>query len=186
MKEQWCIPPQADADFVCAMEDVLEVYHRPFDPDRPVVTGRIYTNLQKTPYKLPDSKTQSGWKSNSTNHTGGYNEIMFEDKAGSELVRMQAEKDMTLLVKNDQTNTIKHDRKPWGPLPIALVLTSAIALGALASAAGTGAPGSMSAAHYSLVNGATAAATADTLAKRGSSGEVVGAWFAPSTDVARC
>ncbi len=37
MREQWCIPPQADADFVCAMEDVLEVYHRPFDPDRPVV-----------------------------------------------------------------------------------------------------------------------------------------------------
>ncbi|HEX5270318.1 MAG TPA: IS630 family transposase, partial [Gemmataceae bacterium] len=37
LKEQWCIPPQADAEFVCAMEDVLEVYHRPFDPDRPVV-----------------------------------------------------------------------------------------------------------------------------------------------------
>ena len=31
------IPPQADAEFVCAMEDVLEVYHRDFDPDRPVV-----------------------------------------------------------------------------------------------------------------------------------------------------
>jgi hypothetical protein len=31
------IPPQADAEFVCAMEDVLEVYHRAFDPDRPVV-----------------------------------------------------------------------------------------------------------------------------------------------------
>jgi DDE superfamily endonuclease len=37
LKEQWCIPPQADAAFVCATEDVLEVYHRPFDPDRPVV-----------------------------------------------------------------------------------------------------------------------------------------------------
>jgi hypothetical protein len=37
LKEQWCIPPKADADFVCAMEDVLEVYHRPFDPARPVV-----------------------------------------------------------------------------------------------------------------------------------------------------
>lgn len=37
MKEQWCIPPEADAEFVCAMEDVLEVYHRPYDPKRPVV-----------------------------------------------------------------------------------------------------------------------------------------------------
>jgi len=31
------IPPQANADFVCAMEDVLEVYTRPYDPTRPVV-----------------------------------------------------------------------------------------------------------------------------------------------------
>jgi hypothetical protein len=31
------IPPEANAAFVCAMEDVLEVYHRPFDPRRPVV-----------------------------------------------------------------------------------------------------------------------------------------------------
>ena len=31
------IPPEADAEFVCAMEDVLEVYHRPYDATRPVV-----------------------------------------------------------------------------------------------------------------------------------------------------
>ena len=31
------IPPQANAEFVCAMEDVLEVYTRPYDPARPVV-----------------------------------------------------------------------------------------------------------------------------------------------------
>ena len=35
-KTQWVIPPEANAEFVCAMEDVLEVYHRPFDPKRPV------------------------------------------------------------------------------------------------------------------------------------------------------
>ena len=37
LKEQWCIPPEADAEFVCAMEDVLDVYHRPYDPKRPLV-----------------------------------------------------------------------------------------------------------------------------------------------------
>jgi hypothetical protein len=37
LKEQWCIPPEADAEFVCAMEDVLEVYHRPYDEQRPLV-----------------------------------------------------------------------------------------------------------------------------------------------------
>lgn len=33
----WCIPPEADCEFVAAMEDVLEVYHRPLDPKRPLV-----------------------------------------------------------------------------------------------------------------------------------------------------
>jgi len=31
----WCIPPKCDAEFVCAMENVLAVYKRPYDPDRP-------------------------------------------------------------------------------------------------------------------------------------------------------
>src|SRR5262249_16073216 len=33
----WCIPPDQDAAFVCNMEQVLEVYKRPYDPLRPVV-----------------------------------------------------------------------------------------------------------------------------------------------------
>ena len=33
----WCIPPKEDARFVAAMEDVLEVYERPYDEQRPVV-----------------------------------------------------------------------------------------------------------------------------------------------------
>ena len=37
MKEEWCIPEKQSAEFVCAMEDTLEVYHRPHDPMRPLV-----------------------------------------------------------------------------------------------------------------------------------------------------
>ena len=37
LKRYWVIPPQADAEFVCAMEDVLEVYQRDYDSERPVV-----------------------------------------------------------------------------------------------------------------------------------------------------
>jgi hypothetical protein len=37
LRKRWVIPPEANADFVCAMEDVLEVYTRPRDPARPVV-----------------------------------------------------------------------------------------------------------------------------------------------------
>jgi hypothetical protein len=37
LKKQWVLPPEQNADFVCAMEDVLEVYQRPYDPRRPQV-----------------------------------------------------------------------------------------------------------------------------------------------------
>jgi hypothetical protein len=37
LSKQWCIPPKANAEFVWKMEDVLEVYKRPYDPKRPVV-----------------------------------------------------------------------------------------------------------------------------------------------------
>ena len=33
----WCIPPEHSAEFVCAMETVLDVYQRAYDPDYPVV-----------------------------------------------------------------------------------------------------------------------------------------------------
>lgn len=33
----WCIPPEQNAEFVCAMENVLEVYCQPYDPKHPVV-----------------------------------------------------------------------------------------------------------------------------------------------------
>ena len=33
----WCIPPKQSGEFVYHMEDVLEVYKRPYDPKRPVV-----------------------------------------------------------------------------------------------------------------------------------------------------
>jgi len=37
LSKQWCIPPKANGEFVWKMEDVLEVYKRPYDPQRPVV-----------------------------------------------------------------------------------------------------------------------------------------------------
>jgi hypothetical protein len=35
--EYWVIPPEANGEFVAAMEDVLEVYSRPYDPRFPVL-----------------------------------------------------------------------------------------------------------------------------------------------------
>jgi hypothetical protein len=45
------IPPDANAAFVAAMEDVIEVYHRPHDPDRPVVGSVTYR--AKRPFGRP-------------------------------------------------------------------------------------------------------------------------------------
>jgi hypothetical protein len=35
--EYWVIPPESDAEFVAGMEQVLDTYHEPYDPARPVV-----------------------------------------------------------------------------------------------------------------------------------------------------
>lgn len=80
------------------------------DPDRPMITGRVYNAAQMPPYGLPANATQSGWKSNSSPGGGGYNELMFEDKAGSELVNFQAQKDHALLVKHDRSKLVQHDQ----------------------------------------------------------------------------
>ncbi len=37
LQEQWCFAPTADPEFVCQMEDVLDVYARPYDATHPVV-----------------------------------------------------------------------------------------------------------------------------------------------------
>lgn len=37
LKEQWCLPPASSAEFVCQMEEVLDVYTRPYDERYPQV-----------------------------------------------------------------------------------------------------------------------------------------------------
>jgi hypothetical protein len=53
LKEQWCIPESQSAEFVCAMEDVLEVYHRPYDPKRPLVCFDEGSKQQLKETRLP-------------------------------------------------------------------------------------------------------------------------------------
>ena len=79
------------------------------DPDYPLVIGSVYNGDNKHPYKLPDNKTQSGVKSNSSKGGGGYNEYMFEDKKGSELIRMHAQKDYDVTVHHIETRKIGED-----------------------------------------------------------------------------
>jgi type VI secretion system secreted protein VgrG len=80
------------------------------NPDQPLVIGTVYNNENMPPYKLPDNKTIAGWKSNSSTGGGGYNELIFEDKAGKELLRMNAQKDMKSNVGNNETRSVANNR----------------------------------------------------------------------------
>jgi type VI secretion system secreted protein VgrG len=81
------------------------------DPDDPVIVGRVFNTTNKVPYPLPEHKTRSTWKSHSSPNAEGFNEIMFEDLAGKELVWVQAQKNLRQLVKNDEIITVGHDRQ---------------------------------------------------------------------------
>jgi type VI secretion system secreted protein VgrG len=76
------------------------------DPDRPIITGRVYNATNPPPY--PQKPTQSGIKSRSTKGAGpnNFNEIRFDDAKGQEEVFIQAEKNHTTNVKNDRAATV--------------------------------------------------------------------------------
>lgn len=80
------------------------------DPDRPIITGRVYNGEQMPPYTLPDEQTKSTMKSMSSKGGGGFNEFRMEDKKGSEQVFLHGEKDMDIRIKNDRKEWIGEDR----------------------------------------------------------------------------
>ena len=71
------------------------------DPDLPIITGRVYNAVQVPPYTLPDHKTVSTLKSQSSKGgtTANANELRFEDDKGKEYIWFQAERNMRYLVK---------------------------------------------------------------------------------------
>ncbi len=89
------------------------------DPDRPIVTGTVYHGTNTPPWPLPDEKTKSGIRSETSTGGGGNNEIRFDDKAGHEEIYIHAQKDMKVDVENNRTQhvggndttTINKDRK---------------------------------------------------------------------------
>jgi hypothetical protein len=65
-RQEWCIPPEANAEFVCALDDVLEVYKRPYDLTHPLVgmdkssqqlVKEVREPLPSEPRRFPRSET---------------------------------------------------------------------------------------------------------------------------------
>ena len=79
------------------------------DPDRPIITGRVYHGVNKPPYPLPAEMTKSTIKSNSSKGGGGFNELRFEDKKGSEEIFLHGQKDWNINILNDKSQTVGHD-----------------------------------------------------------------------------
>jgi len=79
------------------------------DPDRPIIIGCVYHGNNMPPYPLPDDKTRSVIKSDSSLGSGGSNEIRFEDKKGKEEIYLHGQKDWTIAIVNDKNQTVGQD-----------------------------------------------------------------------------
>lgn len=83
------------------------------DPDRPLITGRVYNAEQMPPWALPGNKTQTGvlTRSSKGGSAANANAIRFEDLKGSEQLWIHAEKNQDIEVENDETHWVGHDRR---------------------------------------------------------------------------
>lgn len=82
------------------------------NPDRPLITGRVYNQGNMPPWELPANKTQTGMLSRSS-PGGGYgnaNALRFEDLKGKEEIWLHAEKDQRIEVEHDESHWVGNDR----------------------------------------------------------------------------
>jgi type VI secretion system secreted protein VgrG len=86
------------------------------DPDRPIITGRVYNAEQMPPYDLPDKQSVSTIKSRSTKQgeAENFNELRFDDTKGKEEIYFHAEKDFNRVVENNDSLKVGYDKKDKG------------------------------------------------------------------------
>lgn len=82
------------------------------DPDRPLITGRVYNREQMPPWDLPRHKTQSGILSRSTLHgtQSDANLIRFEDEKGKEELHVHAQRNLVTVVEADEIRWVWQNR----------------------------------------------------------------------------
>ncbi|MDQ0570338.1 type VI secretion system secreted protein VgrG [Variovorax paradoxus] len=77
------------------------------EPDRPIITGRVYNNDQMPPWELPANATASGilTRSSSGGAANQANMLRFEDRSGAEQILLHAERNLDVEVEADETHT---------------------------------------------------------------------------------
>ncbi|XXT16019.1 type VI secretion system tip protein TssI/VgrG [Sorangium sp. So ce429] len=73
------------------------------NPDRPVVTGRVFNGRFMPPCTLPEGKSRSVMRTSSSPGGSGANEIRLEDKAGNEEIAIRSQRNTTLATVNNKT-----------------------------------------------------------------------------------
>ncbi|WP_324172503.1 type VI secretion system tip protein TssI/VgrG [Sulfurimonas sp.] len=84
------------------------------DIDRPIITGALHNGENRHPFNLPKEKTKSFIKTQTTpqyEDKEGYNELLFEDKQGEELLSLRAQNDYELNVLNNSNTHIANNKK---------------------------------------------------------------------------
>jgi type VI secretion system secreted protein VgrG len=92
--------------FLPRVGDEVLVQYEEGDPDRPIVIGSVYNGHNEIDMSLPDQKTVTGFKTQSTKNSNGYNMIAFIDKAGAEKLRIRAQKELMFKALGDETRVI--------------------------------------------------------------------------------
>jgi len=101
------------------------------DPDQPIITGRTYHAANRSPGDLPGTKTQMAIRSQ-TYKGNGYNELMFDDQTGQELLSMHAQKDMKTVVLNNRMTkvTANHSENVGGNQAVTIARNQVQSIGA--------------------------------------------------------
>jgi len=93
------------------MEVVVQFFDG--DVDRPFVAGCLYNKSNEPPFALPEHRTRSVIRTQSSPHTGGFNELRFEDLADREEVYLRAQRDLREHVRHDHKRRVDRD-EPTG------------------------------------------------------------------------
>lgn len=80
------------------------------DPDKPLITGCVPNKVNSVAHPLPENKTRTVFRSQSSPRNGGYNELWIEDRAGQEKIYLRAQRDIEQLILNDCHSLINNDR----------------------------------------------------------------------------
>ena len=79
------------------------------DIDRPFVAGCLYNHANEPPFALPEHRTRSVIRTQTSPRNGGYNELRFEDLAQHEEVYLRAQRDLREHVLHDHTRKVDRD-----------------------------------------------------------------------------